>query len=152
MQISRCPGTGFVGFCNSLGMSLFVGLSEDLFRKKSKISSSEFTPFVRTLIADISKISPATKVYIFGSVARDEASTDSDLDVLFVIPDQENLKDVREQFYKAKTLLDINIDIIFKSEQQFKKMDFLFLDGIRDDLKEVYPDFEAAKPCQPLLN
>lgn len=118
-----------------------MSLSEDLFRKTSKLSSSEFNSFIRTLIADISKINSRVKVYVFGSVARNEATTESDLDVLFVVPNDENLKNIRAQFYKTKTLLDANIDIVFKTELQFNQTDSMFLDGIRNDLKEVYPEW-----------
>ena len=118
-----------------------MGLSEDLFRKTIKLSSNEFNPTVKTIIADILKVTKGVKVYVFGSVARNEATTNSDLDILFVFSNLENISEIQKQFYRTKTLLQTEVDIVFKTEDTLNNSDSIFLDAVKDELKEVYPNW-----------
>ncbi len=130
------PSLGTI-FVSSKGV--FLGLSEDLFRKTIKLSSNEFNPTVKTIIADILKVTKDVKVYVFGSVARNEATNNSDLDILFVFSNLENISEIQKQFYRTKTLLQTEVDIVFKTEESLKNTDSIFFDTVKDELKEVYP-------------
>lgn len=87
------------------------------------------------------KVTKNVKVYVFGSVARNEATNNSDLDILFVFSNDENIKDIQKQFYITKTPLKTEVDIIFKTEDCLKNSDSIFLDTVKGELKEVYPNW-----------
>ena len=108
----------FTIFVSSKGV--FLGLSEDLFRKTIKLTSNEFNPTVKTIISDILKVTKNVKVYVFGSVARNEATNNSDLDIFFVFSSLENISEIQKQFYRTKTLLKSEVDIVFKTENTLK--------------------------------
>ena len=80
-----------------------MGLSEDLFHKTVSISSTEFNDRIKLLIKDFLAVSQKPEIYVFGSVARNTATNNSDLDILIVIPENEDYKKVQSHFYQLKT-------------------------------------------------
>lgn len=118
-----------------------MGFSENLHRKNTPINSSEFFGYIRTIIADVKTVVLPIHIFVFGSVARNNSTLNSDLDILIILSDYENLNVVRTQFYKNKTLLGIEADIIFQTESQFESSNSILNDTIKSELKEVYPSW-----------
>lgn len=63
-----------------------MGLAENLFRKTERVLFSDFKILTQLVIADVLKVTPQAKIYVFGSVARNTATNNSDLDILVVLP------------------------------------------------------------------
>ena len=118
-----------------------MSFSENLFRKNTQIDSSEFFGYIRTLVADVKKVTTPLHIFVFGSVARNTPTLNSDLDILIILSDRDCLSEVRSLFYKSKTLLGIEADIVFQNESQFHSSDNIFNGIIKSELKEVYPSW-----------
>lgn len=72
------------------------------------------------LIEKIATAKPLIEAYLFGSAAENKNTSDSDLDILLVIPDGRDSKDYY-QFVNTPFFSPIAVDWIIKSESAFQK-------------------------------
>ena len=113
-----------------------MGFSENLLRTNNPTQPSEYFEYIKILIEDLRRITPEFKAYVFGSVAEKTSTEDSDLDILFLLPNAEVLHEIRKKFFVTKTKLYFETDLVFQTEAQFKQPESLLNQSV---MVEVYP-------------
>jgi len=83
------------------------------------IPQSQVDELVRTELKSILEVCKPVCIFLFGSAARGTMTTASDLDFLVVLPDNTDLKDVKQKFYCRRPALDCSVDIIFMHKSSF---------------------------------
>lgn len=118
-----------------------MGLAERLLNLENKQAKlSDFKPALQSLVQDLTSISQNVKVYVFGSVARKEMTTHSDIDLLIVLDGTIDKKKFRHDFYKIKRPIGKAVDVIFKNNSELN--DSFFIDAIQSDLIELFPNWK----------
>lgn len=74
---------------------------------------------IRSAVERIVAAANPTKVILFGSYAREEATEDSDLDLMVVEPRVDNRIEEMARLRDAVGLFDIGVDVLVYSEQEF---------------------------------
>ena len=69
------------------------------------------------------EIARPSRVFIFGSWARDEATIDSDLDLAVLIPEQrrDEIPELRRQISRQLEPIRMSVDLIVVTEQYFAR-------------------------------
>lgn len=116
-----------------------MGLAESLFHQTVSADSTVFIETIKSVIEDVLNVSPTAEVYVFGSVARQQATNNSDLDILINVSENENYKDVRKRFYEIKKRYPFKVDIVFVQNKVFQKKDSSLLQEIENEMIQVYP-------------
>lgn len=116
-----------------------MSLSENLLRTNNPTEPSEYFEYIKILIEDLKRVTPAFKAYVFGSVANKTSTEDSDLDILFVFPNTADIKEVRKKFFTEKTKLHFETDLLFQTEAQFDHPESLLNP---ESMVEVYPNWK----------
>lgn len=120
-----------------------MGLSEDLFLKNKRISSSEFLKDVQSLLILLKSIDQNISVFIFGSVATESATTYSDLDIAVITEDDEKKKLLKKMFYSAKRPTQCSTDLVFLTKDQFKNdIENPIAQVIKTEGIQLYPDWK----------
>jgi predicted nucleotidyltransferase len=116
-----------------------MSFSENLLRTNKPTQASEYFEYIKILVDDLRRVTPDFKAYVFGSVAEQTSTEDSDLDILFVLPNTADIKEVRRKFFTIKTKLHFETDLVFQKEEQFNHPEFLL--G-QTTMIEVYPNWK----------
>jgi len=93
---------------------------------------------IQNKIVPVAKAFNVSKVYIFGSYARNEATPESDIDFLVDISDSaiHTFLDLCEFYSQMKALFDISIDIV--TPDALKPEDRNFIKNIEKDKIIIY--------------
>src|ERR1035438_8072229 len=69
------------------------------------------------------EVAQPSRVFIFGSWARGEATTDSDLDLAVLVPEERKseIPELRRQINRQLEPIRMSIDLILVSEESFSK-------------------------------
>lgn len=78
-------------------------------------------PIIKQAVARLVSVASPSKVILFGSHARGDATDDSDLDLLVVERQIENVGEEMMRLHKALWPLNIPVDILVCSEADFEK-------------------------------
>lgn len=119
-----------------------MGLAERLLgTENAKAKISDFTSGIKSLIDDLTAISPNIKVYVFGSISQGTMTIGSDIDLLVVVDKSLDKKEFRKSFYKIKRPIGRAVDIIFKYESEMTENSY-FIESVQSDLVEVFPNWK----------
>ncbi len=89
-------------------------------------------------IKDVSKrYSEIESVIVFGSVARDQAGKESDLDVCLILKNESTKNDISNKILDLEKKYDKNINLVF-SDSSFKGLDRQFIETILREGITVY--------------
>lgn len=104
-------------------------------------SAEEIRDTLHLLIADLKKINADIEVYVFGSVARGEATDFSDYDIAVVIPDNVDKKKFRSDFYAQRTKIKYPVDFIFRHKHEISSQSDanIINDVIKAEGVQIYP-------------
>ena len=83
------------------------------------IEDSVVEALVQSELADILMLCAPIKVYLFGSAARKEMTDASDIDLLVVLTDDSDLKQIKHQYYCRKKGHMYPVDMIFVHQSEF---------------------------------
>lgn len=119
-----------------------MGFSENLIRTNNPTQPSEYFEYIKILVDDLMRVTPDFKAYVFGSVANKTSTEDSDLDILFLLPNTADIKEIRRKFFATKTKLHFETDLVFQTEAQFEKPESLFDQTVSEAMVEVYPNWK----------
>ncbi|MBC7420357.1 MAG: nucleotidyltransferase domain-containing protein [Bdellovibrio sp.] len=72
------------------------------------------------LVNKILRALPICQAYLFGSCAEGKNTTDSDIDILLIVPDSANVKEYY-QFVNAPFFSEVAVDWIIKTSTDFEK-------------------------------
>jgi predicted nucleotidyltransferase len=96
---------------------------------------------VAELIDDIKKISKdypeIETVIVFGSVARDQAGKESDLDVCIILKNENTKSNISNKILDLEEKYDKNINLVF-TEPSFKNMDRQFVETLLREGITIY--------------
>lgn len=82
---------------------------------------AEVKRLVDTELARIVQFVSPVMVYLFGSAARGEMTTASDLDFLVVVSDDAPMRDLKKRYYASSGEREVPVDAIFVTESEFQK-------------------------------
>jgi predicted nucleotidyltransferase len=121
-----------------------MGLGEILrgdYLKKSSIE--EITSFLQILISDLRTQSTECRIFLFGSYAKNTATVTSDIDLAVIIPDQLNMKQFVNDFYKNRSRIGIAVDFIFRKHSEFESNSNKspIIDIIKEEGIEIFPNW-----------
>jgi len=83
------------------------------------------------------KYSEAKSVIVFGSVARDQAEKESDLDVCIVLKNENTKSDISNNILDLEEKYDKNINLVF-TDSSFKDLDRQFVETILREGVTIY--------------
>lgn len=84
------------------------------------ISRKAVEPAIGEELAVILASCDPIKVFLFGSAARDEMTEVSDLDLLVVVADSANLKEIQKKYYCRRKSHMQQVDILFMEQSDFQ--------------------------------
>ena len=76
---------------------------------------------IQAAVDRIVAVANPTKVILFGSYGRGDATEDSDLDLMVVEPEVANRVDEMARLRDATGLFDIGVDVLVYSEAEFEE-------------------------------
>lgn len=85
------------------------------------VPRAEADPFIEQELCVILACCKPVRVYLFGSAARNEMTDSSDLDLLVVLPDGENIKEAVKKYYSRPKTHSWPVDILFMEEAEFAR-------------------------------
>lgn len=143
--------------------SLPVDVTKEAMFRIWAIPQDEFHPFIERywwtvlLDADIDLYRDVTAVGVYGSVARGDASGDSDIDILLVSPDDESSSTIEKVLGSA--VIEVFGESKIGMTEIYTRREYRnslahgsdFLDAIRDELHPIYdPDRVLIEPRKVL--
>jgi predicted nucleotidyltransferase len=100
-----------------------MGLADRIWGQSNKVVTSEFfRENLETLVQDASRLCPQCRVILFGSIAKNKAHQDSDIDIAIILPDTVDKAKFCKKFYKTRTRISRPADIFFKNDAEFLNM------------------------------
>ncbi len=84
------------------------------------ISRKDVEPVIGEELAAILASCDPINVFLFGSAARDDMTEDSDLDLLVVVADSANLKEIKKKYYCRRKSHMWPVDILFMKQSAFQ--------------------------------
>lgn len=92
------------------------------FRKQECLSNRDRDAAIAQIMQRIGPTRP-TMVWLFGSMARGEATVNSDIDLLLVYEDETSVRIAREQIYRdlKAPLTSLPSDLIFVTREEFER-------------------------------
>lgn len=99
---------------------------------------------VERVAAVIAKELQPSKIILFGSGARGEMGSGSDLDLLVVLPDAENMHEATVQGYKALAPLHVPVDLLVVSEKDVDEWGHVIGHVINEALIDGRVVYDAA--------
>ena len=83
------------------------------------------------------------KIFLFGSVATNMATTYSDLDIAVVSKDSESKKSIQKKFFELKRVTECSVDLVFlTADQMINDIDHLIAQVIKLEGIEIYPAWQ----------
>lgn len=73
------------------------------------------------LIRRILSVASPTRIVLFGSASRGEMRLDSDLDILVVVPNGSNHRDIAKRIYRNLIGFSLAVDIVVATEDDLSK-------------------------------
>ncbi|MEN6370618.1 MAG: nucleotidyltransferase domain-containing protein [Armatimonadota bacterium] len=73
------------------------------------------------LVERILDVSHPSKIILFGSAARGELKTESDLDVLVIMPDGNNRNETAKKIYRNLIGFSIAVDVVVATETDVRR-------------------------------
>ena len=98
-------------------------MSEVLFRSASSvyIHAMEATQTIEELTRQIVELAHPVKVLLFGSAARGEATADSDIDLLVVMPDGTHRRHTAQRLYRDISNIGTAFDLVVATASDLDK-------------------------------
>jgi predicted nucleotidyltransferase len=84
------------------------------------ISRTDVEPIISEELAALLTACKPANVFLFGSAARDEMTDASDLDLLVVVADGANLKDIKKKYYCRRKTHMWPVDVLFMEQSEFQ--------------------------------
>lgn len=103
----------------------------------SRPDPEQLSELVRRIVADAQPL----RIILFGSAARGEMGRHSDLDVLVVMPDGTNCRDVAKRLYRRLRGLEYATDVVVVQQQdveQYGGNPYLVIHTALTEGKELY--------------
>lgn len=88
---------------------------------REHIPFKEMEPLLNRVVKHISDSSNVSKIILFGSLARDEFTDGSDIDLALIFPDDESLRAAKKILLGTKSVVDWALDYLFYSKDQFDR-------------------------------
>jgi len=85
------------------------------------IPRTDVDPIINEELAAILAACKPTRVFLFGSAARNEMTDASDLDLLVVVEDGSNLKQIKKKYYCRRKSHMWPVDALFMEQSEFQR-------------------------------
>ncbi|MGH2534034.1 MAG: nucleotidyltransferase domain-containing protein [Thermomicrobiales bacterium] len=98
-----------------------VELTERIRTAVPTLAASQVDELARVVVRLVSKLAPV-RIYVFGSQPRGEATADSDIDLLLVVPrSEEPSYRLAQAAYRAAVPYTCSLDILVMSNEEFDR-------------------------------
>lgn len=88
---------------------------------RKPISKEIMKPLLNQLVLGITSCCTPDEIILFGSLARNEFTDGSDIDIALIFPDPNALLTGRKQIYSQKPFIDWPLDYLFFEREIFEK-------------------------------
>jgi predicted nucleotidyltransferase len=117
-----------------------MSLGENLLQKNRPISSETYVSDIRKIVQKLKTIDSNIKIFLFGSVATNTATTYSDLDIAVVSKDTESKKNIQKKFFELKRVTECSVDLVFlTTNQTINDVDHPIAQVVKSEGIEIYP-------------
>lgn len=118
-----------------------MSLGERLWGQEHQLKpKEELAEVIRVLRDDLVKVNSNIQIFVFGSVARGQATHRSDIDLAVILSDDLNKKQFIKDFYHFRTRTNTPVDFIFKTKSEFENdNESPIAQVIKETGIEIYP-------------